>query len=105
MKAVPILLLALGAASVSACNSYYDCHCVQSDSSPNNAATDDICHYMNTEYQQGSVTSGTAPDGGDECLVGTGTSVSGWDNCLWRIYCKIVGATGPDSSCEDKIGS
>jgi hypothetical protein len=105
MKAVPILLLALGAASVSACNSYYDCHCVQSDSTPNNVATDDVCNYMINTYLLGSITDGSAPDGGNECLIGTGSSMAGWDNCLWRIYCKVVGATGSDSSCEYKIGS
>jgi hypothetical protein len=104
MKAVSFVLLALGAASVSACNSYYDCHCVQSDSSPNNKATDDICNYMINTYGLGEITQHSAPDGGDECLYGTGSSVAGWDNCLWRVYCKIVGATGQDSNCEYNIG-
>jgi len=68
MKAALFLLLALGAASVPACEIYDYCHCVN-------------------------------PDGGNECNYGD-SGLYGYDNCLWRIYCKIKGATGADSSCR-----
>jgi hypothetical protein len=99
MKAALFLLLALGAASASACDYYAYCHCHDSDGVANNGATDDICNYfVGTQSYDGDIQ-------GNECLTGSGPDNSFWNNCKWRIYCKIVGATGSDSSCRAKAGS
>jgi hypothetical protein len=100
MKAALFLLLALGAASVPACEIYSYCHCVNSDESSDNTATDAICTYLVAENSVGSISPGTASDGGDECDYGN-SGFYGYDNCLWRVYCKIKGATGADSSCRE----
>jgi hypothetical protein len=99
MKAALFLLLALGAASASACDNYIYCHCRNSDGSANNDATGDICNYfVGTQSYDGDIP-------GNECEVGSGPDNSFWSNCKWRIYCKILGATGSDSSCRAKPGS
>jgi hypothetical protein len=100
MKAVSFLLLALGAASVSACSSYNFCHCDNSDSTPDNSATDAICSYFgNTATSDGNDPNNVY----DVCPAGQNAynSQFGWNNCLWRVYCKIKGATGGDSLCQD----
>ena len=98
MKAALLLLLALGAASASACANYGYCHCYDRDGSANDNATDDICSYF------GGSQSYNDDIPGNECFIpGSGPNESGWYNCLWRIYCKIVGATGSDSSCREKM--
>jgi hypothetical protein len=43
MKASPFLLLALGAASASACALFQYCHCLNSDGSANDDATNATC--------------------------------------------------------------
>ncbi len=104
MKATSFLLLALGAASVFACEQYGECRCVTSDGSSNNTATDAICTYLATQDDVSTIEYGTAPDGGYECDYASSYG-SDYDNCLWRIFCKIEGATGQDSSCRWKAGS
>ena len=99
MKVALFLLLALGAASASACSDYQNCHCQNSDGSANDGATDDICNYfVATQSYDNDIP-------GQECIVGSSNSNDDWNNCKWRVYCKIVGATGSDSSCRAKIGS
>ena len=93
MKAAPFLLLAL-AASASACDQYGHCYCYDSDGSKNNDATTAICNYFQ----------GTSSERGCKNPP-NGEFVAGWNNCLFRIFCKIEGATGPDSKCIDKSGS
>jgi hypothetical protein len=44
MKGILFLLLTLGAAFASACHNYYSCQCVNSDGTPNNAATNNVCN-------------------------------------------------------------
>lgn len=99
MKVAPFLLLALGAASASACSDYMNCHCQNSDGSANNNATGDICNYFDATISYDD----DIP--GNECIVGSGSHNDDWNNCKWRVYCKIVGATGSDSSCRATIGS
>jgi hypothetical protein len=81
MKAVPFLLLALGAAFASACHNYDSCQCVGSDGTANDTATANVCN----------------------AVGGSGTSLcySGedMDNCHWKDFCALAGATGSDSSC------
>ena len=102
MKAVSfLLLLALGAASVSACERYNLCHCYNSDWTKDNNATDSICSYFGNT----AVSDGNDPNNVyDVCPAGGNSPAwTGWDNCLWRVYCKIKGATGQDSSCQDEM--
>ena len=95
MKAVLFLLLALGVGAASACAPYDYCHCYDSDSTPNNRATNDICNYFNRKTQNDTAEYGPNTPY-QECVA----SDFYWNNCLFRIWCKIVGATGSDSSCR-----
>ena len=98
MKAALFLLLALGAASASACADYSYCHCYDSNRPANDNATDPICNYF------GGSQSYNDDIPGEECFIpASGPYDSGWENCSWRIYCKIVGATGSDSGDCQKM--
>ena len=80
MKPVLFLLL-LGAAFATACHNYDSCQCVGSDGTANDTATNTVC---------------SADDGtGDGLCYGAGDM----DNCHWRDFCTLAGATGADSSC------
>jgi hypothetical protein len=97
MKEIPILLLILRASITSACASYYYCHCQNSDLSANNDATTAVCDFI-SKYYGGSVV--VSSDGLDECQ-NSGLAYQGIpDNCLFKDFCLIVGAQGPDSSCH-----
>jgi hypothetical protein len=102
MKTVPILLLALGVGTASACNDYWYCHCYDSDSTPNNPATDAICNYFGGTKQPDTGEYG--PNTNYQECSSSGYIGNSWDNCIFRIWCKIVGATGPDSSCHENAG-
>jgi hypothetical protein len=95
MKAAPFLLLALGAASAFACDTYYYCHCYDSDGSPNNAATTSVCTY----WYGASTANGLDAL---ECSIGDGMAMN---NCDFRKLCGVAFATGSDSSCRDKCES
>jgi len=93
MKAIPFLLLALRASFTSACFHYTYCHYLNSDGTPDNAATTIICEgerhgatLILDQYEYG--------DGTDykECF-----SDGCFNNCSWRRDCQSVGATGSDS--------
>jgi hypothetical protein len=96
MKAVPILLFALGAAFASACDNYDYCHCLNSDSSPNDAATQRICDFTKQDYGGGTITTVKSYK---ECYM-AGIA----DNCLWTDFCLIVGETGSYSDCRGNRG-
>jgi hypothetical protein len=98
MKAAPFLLLALGVDVASTCSHFLYCHCYDSDSTPNNVATDAICNYFGGATQNDTTEYGSNTNY-NECSAGPYKGFS-WDNCRFRIWCKIVGATGQDSSCR-----
>jgi hypothetical protein len=92
MKAALFLLLALGAASTSACSSKYSyCHCTDSTGSANDTATMLACIWDIGIIQ---------PYPGDswhECYSGDDWD---WDNCDFRVKCTYVGTSGQDSNCR-----
>jgi hypothetical protein len=99
MKAVPILFLIFGAAITFACDHYDFCHCQNSDLSADDAATKAVCAFTSQDY--GGGTQETVM-GYVECEYSAGSydpAIS--DNCMWADFCKIVGATGPDSDCRN----
>jgi hypothetical protein len=100
MKVTLLALLALST-HASACASYNNCHCYDSDGKPNNGATQTLCnHYKGSmvpdESENGEGTSYM------ECEAQTFGGASSFENCDWRIRCQSAGATGNDSSCRLK---
>jgi hypothetical protein len=91
MKTALFLLLALGAASTSACDPYASCFCSDSDGLHNDTATTSVCTKL----------SGTMllnPDPLNNWLQCASTTGTGWDNCCFRELCQSLGAEG-DSQC------
>ncbi|KAJ0360288.1 hypothetical protein COL154_007709 [Colletotrichum chrysophilum] len=100
MRVSAFLTLAF-AAYASACASYNDCHCYDSNGVPNNGATKSVCDHfggsmIKAEREYGASTTY------QECEVKTYGGASSFDNCDWRRRCQGAGATGADSSCRSK---
>jgi hypothetical protein len=97
MKAVPILLLILGAAAItSACDLFDYCHCANSNSTANDDATQSVCDFTKQDYGRGTITTVKSYK---ECYD-AGIA----DNCLWADFCLIVGETGSYSNCRGNRG-
>jgi len=89
MKAIPILLFALGAAFALACDNYDYCHCLGDGGNANDTATDAVCNALG---------------GGIYLNTGLGCSECKWgdtDNCHWRMFCQLQKSGGSDSLCTN----
>lgn len=94
MKAASFLLLVLGAASASACDSYHICHCQDSNGSANDQATNTACS-TGFGYIQRDPTNTFA-----ECVS---DEQGAMDNVAFKQYCWKAGQTGDDSNCREKL--
>jgi hypothetical protein len=90
MKAVPILLFALGAAFASACENYDYCHCLDPYYNANDTATRAICS---------SLGGGLYTNTGLNCLECCWDT--DMDNCHWRMFCQVGKSGGYDSYCTN----
>ena len=100
MKPELFLLFALGVPSTSACAFYTHCHCYDSDGTPNNVATSDVCDLYRTPPSYPRLIYDTFEYGPNtehkECEQ---TGAGEFYDCDWKDKCKKAGATGSDSSC------
>ncbi|RMZ68824.1 hypothetical protein GMOD_00002688 [Pyrenophora seminiperda CCB06] len=80
-----------------ACATYQFCHCMNNDGVPNYSATKQICDGLGPS--KGSMQGPSWQSSADECRAADGKSL---DNCSWRQWCKLAGATGTDSWCRQK---
>lgn len=91
------LTLVLMPIAAQACAIYQYCHCYDANGVPNNPATEQVCNGL------GSLTTMVDPsahsDGARECKGVDDYRIS---NCSFRVWCKLAGATGKDSSCREK---
>ncbi|KAK2037175.1 hypothetical protein LZ31DRAFT_600723 [Colletotrichum somersetense] len=86
MQSALVFLITFLTSTASACADYNTCHCTNADSTANNTAT--------------------ATDSVTKCTVNsTALGYKALRNCKFRIVCTQVGASGPDSYCEDKLQS
>ncbi|KAK1961360.1 hypothetical protein LY78DRAFT_662179 [Colletotrichum sublineola] len=98
---ISLVLLAL-AQSALGCSTYTVCHCYNASGAPNDNATQTVCSryepgltaYINRECHY------IGPEKETDGFI---TEWYGMDNCEWRDLCKQAGATGPDSSCREKV--
>jgi hypothetical protein len=98
MKAISFLLLALAAASASACHNYQYCNCLNADGSQNDVVTQTICN----EYKEAYTVAGPG-NGHLQCTSANNVQIR-LNNCQWRKACWNGGAKGSDSSCWSKLG-
>ena len=96
MKWILLILPAFAAA----CSSNYDaCHCYNSDTVPNNSATQLVCDGKQGKIRLNTKEYPDAKPGYKECIPADENSLW-WNNCDWRRLCQQAGATGADSSCH-----
>jgi hypothetical protein len=88
MKATSFLLLALGAASASACHDYQYCHCYDSDGIQNDQATKAVCDQYRETYLVDGPTAGHK-----QCTSDNNVQIR-LNNCDWRLACQNNEATG-----------
>ncbi|KAK1999141.1 hypothetical protein LX36DRAFT_655853 [Colletotrichum falcatum] len=97
-SSLALLALARGALG---CAAYRNCHCYNDDGNPNDAATQTVCE----RFDSGSTSFADGVCnyvGKDSVARGKYIYYYGMDNCDWRDMCTAAGATGADSSCDDK---
>lgn len=86
------LLLALGAASASACHQYRYCNCLNSDGQQNDDATGKAC----TDYNHEMYLVDGPVSGHVQCTSEHSAKIE-MDNCHWKNLCGYFGATGDSS--------
>ena len=89
MRAALFLLLALGAASASACTLFEYCHCLDSDGSANDGATRAACNIVGGNTQNDPTNK--FQESYDSASTG---------NVQFKQYCWNSGATGDNESCR-----
>ncbi|KAK2022349.1 hypothetical protein LX32DRAFT_505196, partial [Colletotrichum zoysiae] len=95
------LALLTFAKGVVGCSCYSECHCYNADGVPYDNATETVCNRF---------VSGATKFTDGRCQYIGQVSVTrypythyiGLDNCDWRTMCAEAGATGADSSCDNK---
>jgi hypothetical protein len=92
MKAMSFLLLALGAASASACHQYRFCTCLNSDGQQNDTVTGTACNDYGKEMYLVP-----GPSSGHQQCTSEHSADIGMDNCHWKKLCGYFGATGDSS--------
>ncbi|KAF4304723.1 hypothetical protein GTA08_BOTSDO07498 [Botryosphaeria dothidea] len=95
LTALAVALLPLAA---QACANYKYCHCYDSNGVPNDRATKQVCDGLGTAVGN-MIDASKDSDGARECAA---TRDKNFNNCSWRQWCQLAGATGADSSCRWK---
>ncbi|KAK1986586.1 hypothetical protein LZ30DRAFT_704889 [Colletotrichum cereale] len=111
MKAVAFTTLFIGLlAGVDACAFYFQCHCTDSDGTPNLNATIASCAGPDGDTSNNGpyYTWKDSTDNVTKCYGGRvrkcgGHECVGIDNCVFRELCAKNNATGTDSFCESKV--
>ena len=93
-SAFAIVLMPIAA---QACANYQFCHCYDSNGIPNYKATKQVCDGIGAE--NGAMQGPSLQSNTDECRAAIGKT---HNNCSWRQWCQLAGATGADSSCREK---
>jgi hypothetical protein len=96
LSALTFVLLPLAA---QACSQYQFCHCYDSNGIPNDAITKKVCDGLGASIAN-MVDSSAKSDGARECK---GVDDKAHNNCSWRQWCQLAGATGADSSCRQQF--
>ncbi|KAK2050659.1 hypothetical protein LZ31DRAFT_547947 [Colletotrichum somersetense] len=104
-----VITLAAAVKVAKACAKYHKCHCTMADGSTNDTITIQACDL----YRKADGLDGTSAEAFTTvsenhvrlCFGGDGDDgrrVRRVDNCKMRDFCAEAGATGNDSSCDDK---
>ncbi|KAK1579682.1 uncharacterized protein LY79DRAFT_563589 [Colletotrichum navitas] len=84
------------------CGAYRACNCYNDDGAANDNATQTVCSRFDsgtTNFTEG-VCQYTGPDSITRVIY---MYYYAMDNCDWREMCTEAGATGADSSCDNKV--
>ncbi|KDN62672.1 hypothetical protein CSUB01_11862 [Colletotrichum sublineola] len=98
-----VLLLSLAKNALS-CAVYTNCHCYDSNGTPNNNATQTACQgYQPSDTSFVAEKSACYYIGPPTTGPSFGPVYMGMNNCDFRVLCAQAGATGSDSSCAGKL--